>query len=614
MSEKNVKSGIFDKLSKYFHTLRYLKSGQIIGRLRSGFRHPKIDVKPAPCLRRSSGSWCAPARRVPSMIGSNVFCFLNESRELRGPQDWNAPDIEKLWLYNLHYFDDLNAAHAHERNPWHTALIARWIAENPPGLGNGWEPYPSSLRIVNWIKWFLEKAEVKDRMSEGSRDNDLGVQKTGGQRSESRDPKNLTFDLRFLTSDSRSLLESLAVQVRYLSCNLEYHLLGNHLFANAKALVFAGAFFQGPEAEGWMQAGMDILAREIPEQILSDGGQFERSPMYHSIALEDMCDLINLFRTYPESIPHTRKEFVRTWPAIAEKMLDWMKVMCHPDGEIALFNDAAHKIAPSPAEIAMYCERLGIGARDVRLAEREDLSASSLCLTPLDPSGYIRVDAGDMVAFLDTAPIGPDYLPGHAHADTLTFELSLFGQRVFVNSGTSCYGLGEERLRQRSTPAHNTVVVNGENSSEVWSGFRVARRAYPRKFVCEQEEARIVVRCAHDGYKRLHGKPVHAREWMFVPGTLRITDTVRGKPHLAQARFHLHPHVRCTLVAPTMAELVLPEGTRILFLVAGGEILIEKSFYHPEFGVSLANRCLAVPFTGELVTEIRVSPCAPSTT
>ena len=43
-----------------------------------------------------------------------------------------------------------------------------------------------------------------------------------------------------------------------------------------------------------------------------------------------------------------------------------------------------------------------------------------------------------MFAIFDVAPLGPDYLPGHGHADTLSFELSLFGHRFITNSGTSC--------------------------------------------------------------------------------------------------------------------------------------------------------------------------------
>jgi hypothetical protein len=49
------------------------------------------------------------------------------------------------------------------------------------------------------------------------------------------------------------------MQVRFLRKRLEVHLLGNHLFANAKALVFAGLYFSGDEAE----ESIDSLAVEL---------------------------------------------------------------------------------------------------------------------------------------------------------------------------------------------------------------------------------------------------------------------------------------------------------------------------------------------------------------
>src|SRR5690606_4780416 len=113
------------------------------------------------------------------------------------------------------------------------------------------------------------------------------------------------------------------------------------------------------------------------------------------------------------------------------------------------------------------------------------------------------------------APVGPDYLPGHAHADTLSFELSLFGQRVLVNSGTSCYGHGSERIRQRGTTAHNTVVVDGADSSEVWSGFRVARRARAINPEVHDHQG-LEASCSHDGYHRLPGRVTHHRRWRLT--------------------------------------------------------------------------------------------------
>lgn len=545
--------GHLKKLVKYFHTIRYLKASQLLGRVRHKLVRPKVDTAPAPVMRQVKGAWVTPACRVPSILEANTFCFLNQTRTMLKPKDWNDPGVEKIWLYNLHYFDDLNAENALQRKEWHEALLLRWVSENSPGTGNGWEPYPSSLRIVNWIKWALAGNVLPE-----------------------------------------DVLHSLAVQVRFLSGQLEYHLLGNHLFANAKALVFVGAFFRGQEAEKWMRTGLGILRREISEQVMSDGGQFERSPMYHALALEDICDLINILRTYPESVPDTQAAFVSTWPAIVSKMADWLRIMCHRDGEIALFNDAAFGIAPRPERLFRYCRELGI-----HMHPRAESG-----LTHLDPSGYIRIEQGEAVVFLDCAPIGPDYLPGHAHADTLSFEFSLFGRRVIVDSGTSCYGVSDERLRQRSTPAHNTVVIDDQNSSEVWSGFRVARRAYPRNAsINEFPDGRISVSCEHDGYTRLRGKPVHARQWLFGSDSLQIVDEIKGKYTSAEARFHLHPDIACEKISDNELKLSVG-GRQVRIVFSTKNVLLDDSTYHPEFGLSFKNICLSVPFTGKLVADI----------
>jgi uncharacterized heparinase superfamily protein len=385
---------------------------------------------------------------------------------------------------------------------------------------------------------------------------------------------------------------SLPLQLRWLSKRLEFHLLANHLFANAKALVFGGLYFQGAEADGWLERGMRILRAEVKEQILADGGQFERSPMYHSLALEDMLDLTNAFKAFDDVVPARWRAVIGEWTQRIAGMQSWLMTMCHPDGEIAYFNDAAVGIAPSPAELNAYAYRLGFPMP---------------CDNPqkfawLSDSGYIRVEQQDAVALLDVAPLGPDYMPGHGHADTLSFEMSLFGQRVFVNSGTSCYGRSAERLRQRGTTAHNTVVVDGENSSEVWDGFRVGRRAHPIGLKVERN-GEVNVSCSHDGYRRLPGHPEHSRQWTFRGKEVQIADRISGGFSSAQARFHLHPAVRFdpTTVQGTLQNevtLQLPGGQGIRFALEGAELRYERSTWHPEFGRSESNLCLVAEMRG----------------
>lgn len=533
---------------RYWHTLRLLKPVQIYGRIWYRLHRPKADRRPAPPRRPAAGAWVRCAR-APSMIGADAFRFLNVERRIAGAQDWNRADWPKLWLYNLHYFDDLNAEGAQARSDWQRALLARWIAENPPAGGNGWEPYPTSLRIVNWIKWALAG-------------NDLPA----------------------------ACLHSLAVQARWLRSRLEWHLLGNHLFANAKALAFAGAFFDGPEADAWRAQGLALLRRELAEQVLPDGGHFERSPMYHALILEDLLDLVQLALRWPGAVEAAQ---VAEWRQSAACMLHWLATMTHPDGEIALFNDAAFGIAPGPAALADYAAALGIAAVSPALT----FPGATL----LADCGYARLARGPAVLIADAGEIGPDYLPGHAHADTLSFELSLFGRRVVVNSGTSEYGLGAERLRQRGTAAHSTVQVDGADSSEVWSGFRVARRARPQDRRLAAQDDALLLSCAHDGYRRLPGRPLHRREWRLGAQALRVTDTIEGGFGEAVARYHLHPEVAATGEGSAGA-LRLPGGQALRWSATGGTVRAVASTWHPAFGRSLPCTRLELVFDGPRAT------------
>jgi uncharacterized heparinase superfamily protein len=488
-----------------------------------------------------------PARRAPSMTGALTFRLLNETRHV-GEVPWGIDGLPQLWRYNLHYFDDLNAFDASVRREWHIEVLANWIHAHPPGTGDAWAPYPTSLRVANWIKWGL-----------------------GGSALDA------------------SAIQSLATQVRALRQRLEYHLLGNHLFANARALVYAGLFFDGPEAVRWLDKGMSILGKEIPEQILGDGGQFERSPMYHALALEDVLDLINIAAAFRNAVPHRWSDLVASWPDLAQRMRAWLSAMCHPDGEISLFNDAAMGVAPTPAEIDRYAnELLGPPAHEER-------HSGSIRTRHLADSGYVRADSPTAALIADVAPIGPDYLPGHAHADTLSFELSLFGTRVIVNGGTSRYGVGPERTAERGTAAHSTVTIDGQDSSEVWAGFRVARRARPFDLSLEQQEDQLRLTCAHDGYRRLPGAPVHRRMWTFQPNSLQIEDRVEGRFRTALARYHLHPTVRAEVDSTGRSgALVLSSGKHVRWHSSGAAARIEPSHYAPEFGRKEPTQCLAL--------------------
>lgn len=543
------------RASNLWHTVRHLRPEQAFFQLyyRLGKRVvAKRASAPLPVWARRSWHqpWAAPLVMPPGQVEEGVFRFLGEAGELRTARDWNAENKAKLWLYNLHYLDDLNAQGADECQQRLNRLIDRWLEENPPPAGNGWEPYPLSLRLVNLVKWCARQESVPEAWLHGT-----------------------------------------ARQAQALSAKVERHILANHLFANGKALTFVGAFFSGTAGEAWLRQGLRILDREVPEQFLPDGGHFELSPMYHATLLWDLCDLINL--TDRSGV----LELVRRaaeWRPVVARGLAWLQAMCHPDGEIAFFNDAAFGIAPTPAAIAAYADRLDIRPHPVGLEH-------GMGCTHLPASGYVTVElAPGGKALLDVAQVGASYQPGHAHADTLSVELSLHGQRVLVNSGTSVYGEGTERLRQRGTAAHNTVEIDGLDSSQVWAGFRVARRAHPVGLQIDAGTDGLTVRCAHDGYRWLPGSPRHTRQWRLQPGRLEVLDRVDGTFRSAVGRYYLHPQVQ----AGTDNILRLGSGHSLRWAVQGGDARVVPATWHPEFGASMPSHCLEVSFAGcEIRTE-----------
>ncbi|MDO9418364.1 heparinase II/III family protein [Pararhizobium sp.] len=531
-------------LGRLARTLVHLQPGQVINRLVR--RLPSLKSLEGPTLvrREPKSSWTNYTPHPQSMMSPTRFRFLAEEFDLAVYAGWNEPTLPRLWTYNLHYFDDLLSAPGAERAQWHRDIIARWIRENPPLQGAGWEPYTLSRRSVNWIAAALSHAPLPD-----------------------------------------GFVNSLTVQGRALRRQLEHHLRGNHLFVNAKALIFLGCFLDGKEAGEWLACGLDLINKEIAEQVLSDGAHFERSPMYHALLTEDMLDLVQLGRIYPDELA----EHVANWRDTGLDMLHWLAAMTHPDGEIALFNDAAFREARNYAQLAHYATGLDL-----------HVEAATPVSTWLQESGYIRLVAGPYTAIFDAAPVGPAYIPGHGHADTLSVEISVGDERLITNGGTSIYQNGALRCAERSTSSHATVEIDGQNSSEVWSSFRVGRRARPRNVSLSGDGEQA--QASHDGYRFLVGKPVHERAISLAGNSVQITDTIRSAAaHSVISRFPLHPCVTIEATHDNGWRLRTAGGHLVEVRVHGiATCSTVDGWFAPEFGVRLPRKVLTWQKTGPL--------------
>ena len=458
-------------------------------------------------------------------LGDNTFQFLNLQKSFGEQVDWEFVELGRLWGYNLNYFEFLNQKGIDVREG--EKLIQDFI-QHLPKARMGMEPYPLSLRSINWIR-FLSCNGI----------NDVDIDAV------------------------------LYAQLKLLIHKLEYHLLGNHLLENGFALLFGAYYFNDPV---FYKKAKAILIPELQEQVLGDGGHFERSPMYHCIMLYRVLDCYNLVRNnalFGRELEDILKER-------AEVMLGWLEEVVYSNGRIPLLNDAAVGIAPTAKELIEYSQRLGIFCgKKVRLKE----------------SGYRKVRWGKFELFIDVGEVGPDYQPGHAHADTFSFELYINGRPVIVDTGTSTYEVNNSRFYERSTAAHNTVVISGQNSSQVWAGHRVARRARV-KVLCDEEERVIAV---HDGYKRLGC--LHTRKVEKMKEHLRIVDEIDCE---GVAYLHFMPK-----------EDIVLDGDRLMGpdycieLKGAREIEPFTSMYAPEFNKREERRRFRISFDRRLETIIQ---------
>ena len=521
-------------LKRYFHTLRYLKLIQFRYRLLSQFSR-KINYKSIENLPVSSFSDPVWLKNKKETFDGKHFYFLNKKIEFSN-QVWSKKFDDVLWSYNCNYLDFINEQSSFDK----TKYIIRWIENTSLEDGISFDPYPTSLRLVNLIKWCLS---------------------------------NKNYD--------KKIIDSIYFQTIVLNENIEWHLLANHILSNFKALIFAGYFFDNAQSDRWLRYGKKNLLQQLDKQILKDGGHYELSPMYHNIIISDLLDLLQINNLCKAKYD---QGFEIAISRIIDSMLVWSNKMTHPDNEIAFFNDSTFSVSPRYDELKQY----------KNLISREQFQDVTDEISYLSDSGYIslNINLGKMI--IDVGDIGVDYNPGHAHADSLSFELSINSKRFFVNSGTSTYSRSDLRNFQRGTRAHNTIEVNHKNSSDVWDIFRVGARARNINTKLINEDNKIIIKSCHNGYKNFIGGNIHQRIWEIEKKKLSIKDNLLGKKTTGISRLYLHPNVEVRSTSDSQIKLLHSDGTPILIDIPDSKFILKDSYYYYGFGLAKSNKCIEI--------------------
>ena len=403
---------------------------------------------------------------------NDKFEFLNLSKQFSG---WNDTANGMLWAYNLNYMDWLNQKGylVEEGIQW----IDRFIADlhaNRVGL----DPYPIALRGMNWIKFIVRNsAEIPQEK----------LQKW---------------------------LNSLYSQYRLLEKKLEYHLLGNHLLEDAYSLYFASVFFRD---DRMFRKAARLLKRELEEQVLPDGAHYEQSPMYHCILLDRLLDCYNISAN--NLIFEEQNRLNEFMEGKAAMMLGHLESVIWSDGDIPLLNDSAFRIAPRPLEIFEYAKRLSLVWSKI----------------PLKECGYRKFRNNRIESIVDVGDIMAQYQPGHTHSDLFNYEILIDGKPFIVDTGVSTYNKTDRRQYERSSKAHNTLVINNTDCYQVWGGFRVGKRVHS-KIIKDGESV--------SAQYKIHNAVVR-RSFSIDSDTFKINDCIEGRiAFLCESYIHFADDIR----------------------------------------------------------------------
>ncbi|WP_179133950.1 alginate lyase family protein [Halobacillus massiliensis] len=426
--------------AKYFHTIIHLKKTQIFFRLYNTVKpRTKIKSKKNIKVNLDIQYLLKELDMEPKfLVKFDSFSILKDSYTLINKiykEDierlWNNKEINKLWLYNLHYLEFLlpllyEYKRSNDEKYYNKMkeIVYSWLKNSKNKSSLSWDPYTISMRLPNLIIFYQFATANEDPESE------------------------------FM----RGLRTSIFDQYFYLQRNKERHLLGNHYIENIKALILGSIFFQEYRVT---DKCFKLLMQELDEQILDDGMHFELSPMYNKVIYEALLKIIYWLKQ------NGNDRYVKLLIPYAQRMLNSVYSIETKMGKTPFFNDSADGISKSYLAL---CE-----------ASYIYLGISPNKVMNFNSSGYRILERGSKKMLVDYGEIGPKYLPGHGHCDSLSYELSIDEVPIIVNSGTFEYENGFWRNYFRKTDSHNTIKYEGIDQSEIWNSFRVAKRSYNHK-------------------------------------------------------------------------------------------------------------------------------------
>lgn len=402
--------------------------------------------------------------QVPLLGSTHTLNNINWACDYRSGLSWpfahytkidaadldRASDVKFPWeLSRMHWLIPVAQAYrltADERYAAHIRdILELWLVANPCGWGVNWacamEP---AMRVLSWT-WLYRNLHQSASWQEG--------------------------DFRF------RMLQALYLHLRFVRHNIEItDINGNHLIADAAALVVGGAFFGSGKPQRWQAKAWKILQQEINYQVLPDGVNFEASIPYHRFVTE-------LFFLAAATLEQNNIAIPRSYVNKLLAMADYVRTYTKPDGNAPVIGDAddarALPLGQQNINDHRYLPFLIAARWDPKRLTSDWSQSSSECLWWWGPrqsntttpahliNSQIFINSGNAVLrsggdyiYIDSGKIGLDGRGGHGHNDCLSFEITLQECNLVVDPGCPTY-TGDWQLRNsfRSTGAHSTPAL-----------------------------------------------------------------------------------------------------------------------------------------------------------
>lgn len=363
----------------------------------------------------------------------------------------------------------------------------------------------------------------------------------------------------------RSLLTVLRDTAFYLADNLEYMPGGfifNHVLNNARALYFAGRFFNIASLSDLAKA---IFEAEMHRLINTDGFLREGSSHYQFLVARWFLEIYWLAKISGDDkfcaeiadiakniLPKCRFFLVfnhlkQAWgiPLIGDISPDFTPewLMDVPWSSLSTEIYKPDKLPRKPVTegwAALFPSENSALLENCKVFEDNSFQGFS-------ESGWFRLDFGAVTMFWHIEPMGSPIFPTHSHCDTGSFVLYLNGEQLLIDIGRFSYLNNAEGFYGISASAHNQITVDGMDPFiyNHWPRYPDFYRIVKPVYHYEWTDSGFQFYLRHEGFGRIFGdKIIFERTFNISKNQIIIHDNISGgKTHDVTTYFHWAPNI-----------------------------------------------------------------------